>query len=61
MAKIFDKLCRPAEAAAILQLSERRTKELCEAGDINARKFGRDWVIELASVRKLAKARGLLS
>ena len=58
MPNVFDKLCGPREAAELLSVSDRTVKEWCASGKLNAEKFGRDWVIERASVAKLAKQRG---
>ncbi len=39
------------EASNILNISEQRTRTLCRTGIINAKKFGRSWMIDKASTK----------
>lgn len=52
---IFDQLCTPAQAAEHLKLSEERVLQFCRQGRLEARQFGRGWVLLWASVREFAK------
>ena len=40
------------EAAGALGVSRRRVRQLCQRGDLQARRRGRDWAIAARSVRK---------
>ena len=40
------------EAASQLQISEQRARTLCRSGDIDARKIGNSWVINIVSLKK---------
>lgn len=51
----LDLICTPAEAAAILGLTEERVLQFCREGRLKARKMGRDWVILTASLAVFSK------
>lgn len=51
----LDLICTPAEAAALLDVSEERVLQFCRQGRIQARKMGRDWVILTESATRFAK------
>lgn len=43
-----------AEAAGLLNVTERRVRQFIEEGQLPARKFGRDWMIEDADLETFA-------
>jgi hypothetical protein len=51
----LDMICTPAEAAAILGVTEERVLQFCREGRFQARKMGRDWVILTASLLAFSK------
>jgi excisionase family DNA binding protein len=43
------------EAAAQLGVTPRRIRQLCEAGELQAQKAGRDWLIDRAALERFER------
>jgi excisionase family DNA binding protein len=53
--KPLDLICTAEEAAAILGVTPERVMQFCRDGRLEARKLGRDWAVDLQSLRQFAK------
>ena len=51
------KLLSTAEVAEILDVSDRRVRQLCEAGGFGTKVGGRDWIISCEELERLRKDR----
>ena len=48
-----ERLWSVEELAEAVSLTPRRVRQMCTAGEVQARKVGRDWIIEDAEARRI--------